>query len=106
MHTMMPRDELIWTWVVENEVDGKVQITDFWCMKRVTNVVLNKALKHADIKQAYLLFYSLTVNTYEDMLKMQMYQAQNAMDCDALSLLTLMDNEPRQLMELNFHSGP
>jgi len=106
LHTMLPRDNLIWTYLVENEVNGKVQITDFWCLKRVTNVVLNKDLKHKDIKQAYLMFYSLTVNTYENMLKTQMHSAQDDMECDALSVLTLMDNEPRQLMQLNFHSGP
>jgi glycylpeptide N-tetradecanoyltransferase len=73
LHIMLPREGLIYSYVVENEVDGKVQVTDFWCMKRVTNVVLNKELKHKDIKQAYLLFYGLTVNSYEDMLKQQMY---------------------------------
>jgi hypothetical protein len=103
---MMPRDDLVYTYVVENEVDGKVIITDFWCMKRVTNVVLNKALKHNDIKQAYLLFYGLSKNTQEDMLKTQMIQAQEQMDCDALSILTLMDNDPRLLSVLNFHAGP
>jgi len=43
IHKILPRDGLIYTYVVENKVEsGKVEVTDFWCMKRVTNVVLNK----------------------------------------------------------------
>lgn len=106
LHTMMPRDNLIWTYVVENEVDGQLTISDFWCMKRITNVVLNKALIHKDIKQCYLLFYGLTVNNYEDMLKEQMHQASEVMECDTLSILTLMGNDPAILAKNNFHAGP
>lgn len=73
LHAMLPREGLVWTYVVENEVNGKVEITDFWCLKRVTNVVLNKELKHKDIKQAHLLFYGLSANQYDDMLKQQMF---------------------------------
>lgn len=103
LHAMLPRENLVFTWVVENEVDGQIQITDFWNAKVVTNVVLNKELKHKDIKQAYLHFYGLTKNTYEDMMKTLMHQANDDMHCDAVSVLTLMNNDPRLLAVLNFH---
>ena len=69
LHTLMPRDGLIWTWVVENEVEGKLQVTDFWSMKRVTNVVINKELKHEHVRQANMQFCGLSVNKYPDMVK-------------------------------------
>ena len=73
MHYIMPREGFMWSWVVENMVDGKLQITDFWSMKRQINVVLNKESKHTDIKQAYIWYYGLSKNTYENMVKTLMH---------------------------------
>ena len=32
----MPREDVLWTWVIENEVDGKKEVTDFFSMHRLT----------------------------------------------------------------------
>lgn len=29
---MLPKKDIVWTWVIENEVDGKLQVTDFFSM--------------------------------------------------------------------------
>lgn len=97
VHCFTPVENLIWTYVVENEVDGKLMVTDFWHLKRSTNIVLDKLSQHADIKQAYLQLFALTVNNYEDMLKTLMYTARDEMECDSLSMLTIMENDPRVL---------
>ena len=36
MQYLLPLDEVVWTWVIENLVDGKVQITDFFSIHRMT----------------------------------------------------------------------
>ena len=35
LHYLVPRDGILWTWVIENEVEGKLQVTDFFSMHRV-----------------------------------------------------------------------
>jgi glycylpeptide N-tetradecanoyltransferase len=32
MHWLLPKENVVWTWVIENMVDGKVQVTDFFSM--------------------------------------------------------------------------
>jgi len=35
MHHILPRDDIVWSYVIENEVEGKPKITDFFCMNRL-----------------------------------------------------------------------
>lgn len=103
---MTPIDGLIWCYVIENEVEGEVKVTDFMILKKVKNMVLDKLSKHEAVCQAYLQFYVLTQNNYEDMLKHLMYAAKDDMECDSLSMLTIADNNPHVLSENNFHTSP
>ena len=39
VHFMMPKDEVVWTWVIE---DDKKQVTDFFSMHRLSQTCQNK----------------------------------------------------------------
>jgi hypothetical protein len=32
MHYLLPKENIVYTWVIENEVDGKMAVTDFFSM--------------------------------------------------------------------------
>jgi len=36
LQILLPKDNVVWTWVIENLVEGKMQVTDFYSMHRMT----------------------------------------------------------------------
>lgn len=36
LHYLLPKPEIVWTWVIENEIEGKKQVTDFFAMHRMS----------------------------------------------------------------------
>tara|TARA_B110000305_G_C19289909_1_gene563645 strand:+ start:556 stop:1002 length:447 start_codon:yes stop_codon:yes gene_type:complete len=96
VHWILPKDEVVWTWVIENEDEkGNKVVTDFFSMYRLTQTCTSKKeLGHKwDVMHSGCLFYyALTANTLGDMIKECMWRAKEEADCDAFSVQTLMDN--------------
>lgn len=40
LYFILPRKDLVWTWVIENEVEGKKTVTDFFSMTNITQTCL------------------------------------------------------------------
>lgn len=34
-HFLIPKDGIVWTWIIENETNGKKEITDFFSVNRL-----------------------------------------------------------------------
>ena len=35
MHHILPQEDIVWAYVIENKVEDKVKITDMFCMNRL-----------------------------------------------------------------------
>ena len=106
---MLPKDNIVWTYVIENEIDGKKTVTDFFSMYRISQTCTSKAeLGHNwDLMHSGgLYYYGLTKNSLMDVIKSALYIAKDEMECDAFSVMTVMDNEkPMFLEQLGFLPG-
>mmetsp|Transcript_958 Transcript_958/g.1704 ORF Transcript_958/g.1704 Transcript_958/m.1704 type:complete len:323 (-) Transcript_958:67-1035(-) len=108
-HYLLPKEDVVWTYVIENEVDGRLQVTDFFSMFRLTQTCTSKEkLNHNyDLMHSgCLYYYGLTRNTLKEVVKQAMWSAKEDMDCDAFSAMTVMDNEKEMFLEeLKFLHG-
>jgi hypothetical protein len=53
-----------------------------------------------------MFYYGLTVNKILEVTKQCLWMAKEEMDCDAFSVMTIMDHKPQELMdELGFLAG-
>ena len=105
-HYLFPQDNVVWTYVIENEVDGKKQVTDFFSMHRLTQRCTSEGCKYERMHSGFLFYYSLTVNDYYDMVLQALWIAKEELECDAFSCQVLMDNTREYLQEnLGFMCG-
>ncbi len=68
----MPRKDLVWTWVIENEVEGKKTVTDFFSMTKVNQTcLLSEAIAKGfeTMSVGSLFYYGLQQNTLKDVIK-------------------------------------
>jgi hypothetical protein len=35
MHHILPQEDIVWSYVIENKVEDKIKITDMFCMNRL-----------------------------------------------------------------------
>lgn len=83
----------MWTWVIENMVDDKKVITDFFSMHRLSQSCTSEGCKYEKMHSGFLYYYALTVNTKADIIKNALWVAKEEMECDAFSVQELMDND-------------
>lgn len=69
MQYLLPKADVVWTYVIENMVDGKVQVTDFFSMHRLGQSCTSEGCKHKVMYSGFLYYYALTVNTFADIVK-------------------------------------
>ena len=108
MHFLLPKDDVVWTYVIENEVDGKKEVTDFFSMYRLSQSCTSKEeLGHGyDLMHSgCLYYYGLSRNTLKEVIKLCLHTSKEEMDCDAFSIMTIMDNEKDLFLDLNFLPG-
>ena len=105
IHFLMPKDKVVWTWVIENEVDGKKVVTDFFSMHRITQQCMKADQDHTEMHSGSLWYYGLSKNTYVDMIKTVLWLSLEEAQCDAFSVMSIMDNNPRDLAPLGFLPG-
>ena len=94
---MLPKQDVVWTYVVEDFVNGKKTVTDFFSMYRLTQTCTNPdviALGYTQMHSACMYFYGLTVNTLKDVTLTMLHLAKDELQCDAFSAMSLMDNKP------------
>ena len=103
---MLPKEGVNWTFVIEGE--DKV-VTDFFSMYRLDQSCTNKEandLGHFMMRSGCLYYYGLTNNSIVDITKLCLWISKEDMDCDAFSVMTVMDNNPEMLRsELGFLAG-
>ena len=63
-HFLMPRENVVWTYVIEDKIDGKAVVTDFFSMTRLTQKCLAEGVKYDKMQVGTLYYYGLTVNDY------------------------------------------
>jgi hypothetical protein len=69
------KDNLVWTYVIENnDENGKIEITDFFSMNRITQVCTDKNRlefmhSHAEMNIGFGYLYALSKNTLQDISK-------------------------------------
>ena len=99
----------MWTYVVENEIDCKIQVTDFFSMNNMVQTCTSKEKlghNHDAVSSANLYYYGLTKNSLLDILKTALWISKDEMGVDAFSGQNLMDNEPEMYYEqLGFMPG-
>lgn len=92
-HMLLPLDEVVWTYVIENDVDGKKQVTDFFSMHRLTQKCFAPDQPYKYMHSGFLYYYGLTVNDFYQVVLQALWLAKEEMDCDAFSCQTVMDNK-------------
>lgn len=109
IHHLLPKEDIVWTYVVEDIVGGKKVVTDFFSMYRLTQTCTNPdviKLGYTQMHSACMYFYGLTVNTLRDVVLTMLHLAKDEMQCDAFSAMTLMDNTSELFVDdLNFLPG-
>ena len=63
IHHCFPKEDIVWTWVVENTVNGKTVVTDFFSMYRLTQTCTNQDvinLGYNQMHSACMYFYGLS----------------------------------------------
>ena len=91
MHYLLPRETCVDTYVIENQVDGKTQVTDFFSLN-LQGQTCNGSEKYKDMYVAYLYYYGLTVNTYKDMIRQALVTSSEQCNCDAFATYEMMGN--------------
>ena len=65
IHFLLPKDGIVWTWVVENDSNGKKEITDFFYVNRLSQTCTNSDANKKGIfsmNSCCLFYYGLTKN--------------------------------------------
>jgi len=89
LHYLLPRDDVVWTWVIENPVDGKNVVTDFFSMYRITQSCVDpEAVKLGctAVHIACLYFYGLTVNSIREIGLLACHLAKDDLAADSFSV--------------------
>lgn len=106
IHFLFPKEEVVWTYVIE---DAEKKVTDFFSMYRLSQTCTSAEAQQMGYNMMHsgcLFYYGLTVNNILDVIKQCLWMAKEEMDCDAFSVMTIMDNNPQDLMnELGFLAG-
>lgn len=106
VHFMMPKDNVVWTYVIEDE---SKKVTDFFSMHRLSQTCINSeamALGHTIMHSGCLFYYGLSKNNIKEVTKQCLWLCKEEMECDAFSVMTVMDNDPVMLQtELGFLPG-
>lgn len=106
MQILMPVEGVVWTWVIENLVDNKLTITDFFSMHRMTQQCTSVGCKWKEMHSGFLYYYGLTANSLIDVVKTCLWLAKDVADCDAFSVQTVMDNDKDTLInQCGFSTG-
>ena len=108
-HFLLPQDDVVWTWVIENQVDGKLQVTDFFSMYRISQSCLDAEVLKQGIKVVHiacLYFYGLSKNTIKDIGLLCCHIAKDEMQADSFSVEQVMENTEQVFVkELGFLWG-
>jgi glycylpeptide N-tetradecanoyltransferase len=96
-HHLIGRDEIVYTWVVDNHLNGQMQVSDFISITRTTQKITTKNSKYLnqDMYTANLGYYGLSQNTLLDMVKQTLWYSVDLMNCDNYIALSLMSNAPK-----------
>lgn len=108
MHHILPKDDIVWSYVIENEVDGKLKVTDFFAMNRLEQLTESREKfghTHMSMYSGTMSYYGLTLNKLEEIMKEVLWIAKEELKCDAFSVQTLMDNTPDIFENLGFLKG-
>lgn len=90
-HFLLPKEGVIETFVVENQVEDKKEITDFVSFYTLPSSVL----KHETIKEmkaAYLYYYAYTKTDLKTLLQYALWKAKSTAH-DVFNCLNIMDNK-------------
>uniref|UniRef100_A0A7S3MZS9 Glycylpeptide N-tetradecanoyltransferase n=1 Tax=Strombidium inclinatum TaxID=197538 RepID=A0A7S3MZS9_9SPIT len=108
-HFLLPKDDVVWTYVVEGEVDGKSAVTDFFSMYRLSQTCTSKAeLGHNydDMHSGCMFYYGLSANSLKSLMKEALWKAKEELSCDAFTVMTIMENKREMFLEdLGFLPG-
>lgn len=105
LHYLLPRPNLLATYVIEDMIDGKSEITDFYSM----HVQSQQCLRHPKVNDQYQLlnvasmyYYSFQHNTWNEGVKQMMWSAKEDLNCDALTVMTVLDNKKDVMADMGF----
>lgn len=71
--------------MIENIVDDKLTVTDFFSMHRLTQKCQAPGIKYDEMHSGFLYYYGLTVNDYYQMVLQALWIAKEELECDAFS---------------------
>ena len=97
IHYMFPKEDVVWTYVIE---DSEKNVTDFFSMYRLSQSCTSKEandLGHYMMHSGCLYYYGISKNSIQDIIKLCLWMSKEDMDCDAFSIMTVMDNDPVML---------
>lgn len=78
MHYVLSRDDIVKTFVIENMLDGKVTVTDFFSIIRTTQKCINQDAISKGYETMYfgmMYYYGLSMNSLADILKQAQWVA-------------------------------
>ena len=93
MHYVLSRDDIVKTFVIENMVDGKMQVTDFFSIMRTTQKCINPDAIKKGYETMYfgmMFYYGLSQNTLGDILKQAQWAAKDHFQCDSFNIMCIM----------------
>lgn len=102
-HHLMPRDEVMYTIVIEN---SEKKITDFVSFYNLPSQILKReGHNHTMMKIAYLYYYSFSEqNSLLEIMKFAIWYAKEKAGFDVFNCLSIMDNA-QFIQELKFGCG-
>jgi len=100
-HTLLPRDDVVYSYVVESGAGGAV--TDFFSFYSLPSTVINHPT-HKVLRAAYCFYYVPGQLQLQPLLREALTAAQ-AEGFDVFNALDVMENEPDALRELRFGIG-
>jgi proteasome assembly chaperone (PAC2) family protein len=95
----MPRDNVVWTYVIENTVKGQKKVTDFFSVHRMLQWCISDGCKYEKMYSAFLYYYGSTENDIKTLVLQAMHTAKDDLDCDAFSIQVMMGNDPEYFGE-------
>jgi len=86
IHFLVPKENVVWTYVIENEVEGKVQITDFFSIHRMKQWCTSEGCKYDKMYSGFLFYHYNSVNNLKDLISTAMHTAKDDLECDAFTV--------------------
>ena len=105
LYFLLPREDIVWTYVIENFIDGKQQITDFFSMQRLTQLCTSDGCKYDKMHSGSLFYYGLSMNKISDIIKHALWIAKEELDCDAFTVQEQLDSDKETLLDIGFLHG-